>query len=107
MGCMHIILGDRFNEQLQEIYRRALRFLLIEMGEVFDEMSNSPLRRENLDSGLKFAEKDKGNANSKSEFDISDSISNSTTDSGNLMISAEDFKEKLENLQVFAANYHI
>ena len=32
MGCLQIFLGDRFNEQLKEIYRRALRFLLTQLG---------------------------------------------------------------------------
>ena len=39
MGCLHIALGDRFNEQLQEIYRIALQFLLSQMAHIYDELS--------------------------------------------------------------------
>ena len=37
MGCLHIILGDRFNEELQNIYGKALKYLLMHMAKLYDK----------------------------------------------------------------------
>ena len=38
MGSLQVVLADRFNEQLREIYRRGLRFILTQLGKEFDNL---------------------------------------------------------------------
>ncbi len=36
MGCIQILLEDRFNEQVQNIYQKVIKYILNEMGKEFD-----------------------------------------------------------------------
>ena len=38
MGCLHIFLGDRFNKDLQDIYTKAMKYLLSNIGQLFDDV---------------------------------------------------------------------
>ena len=40
MGCLHILLADRFNAELQEIYLKVLRYLLTSIGQIYDETND-------------------------------------------------------------------
>ncbi len=54
MGSLHIILGDRFNQELKEIYQKAFLYILFHLGRVFDgqRLNESEYSTINIDSKL-------------------------------------------------------
>ena len=36
MGCLQILLEDRFNNQVQDIYKKAFKYIVTEIGNEFD-----------------------------------------------------------------------
>ena len=94
MGCLHIVLGDRFNYQLQEIYRRGFRFLLSQMGQIYDsivEAESHQLVVKDIKNSENGKEERKGRSLTP-EAELPKEISG-------------DLNERLQQMNVYAAKY--
>ena len=105
MGCMHIMLGDRFNDQLKDIYSRAFKFILNEMGNFFDSCSGHVGKTPDLKESILLKEEDDGHKGADGDFQEEDGMQHrGQEDAGN---QCQEMAKRFENLHIIASYYKI
>ena len=109
MGCLHIILDDRFNEQIQEIYRRAFLYIVNQMAWHFEKLSTEKASLISRDTSKELSKKsDEKVKCSAKDFEIELGLG---MEIANRRLeyfydkNISDIENQFQNLCIYSANY--
>ena len=110
LGCIQILLQDRFNEQVHIIYQKAIKYIVIEIGKEFDALPylgpedssvENLLAKDNFNmQSLQFIQEKSDDKTNEAEDSSSQFLKNSLFKTMSLRYPKSHKTEKISNQQL-------